>query len=121
MADLDLSTRDLVLTSAGALRATASRTAEAVQARIATQRGTCVWDRAFGSTLHQLRAAKVTATFQADLEGRIRDALAPMLQDRRLTGVSFTHSQTAGRWECLVEATDAAGVVVPYTVWVRVG
>lgn len=121
MAAIDPTTRDLVLEADGRLGVPADPIAAAVDLRISTHRGSCFWDPAFGSTLHELAQAKIGASFQQDLESRIRVALKPMVDDGRLADIAFEHSRSeANRWDVRVVCLTAARTPIVATTWIEV-
>lgn len=123
MAYVDPTTQDLVLTLAQDVRGVASveDTAQRVYHRLFTQRGSCFWDRSFGSTLHELGRAKIGRTFQADVEDRVRRALQPLVDDGSITAIAFAHERAAtGRWHVQVQVQDRRHAVIPFDLWVGV-
>lgn len=122
MAELDPSTRDLVMETSGDLRGVTNAARQAVYLRTMTHRGSCFWDTRFGSRLHELRARKITATFQAALEDVLRECLAPMLESGELAGVAFEHERVErNRWHCRLTVTDSAERQLPFDLFVEVG
>lgn len=94
---------------------------QAVQLRLTTERGSCFWDVAFGSTLHELRQAKVTATFSVDLESRIRTALRPMTTAGELTILGFRHERpTKDRWHVQFFGADRGRRPITFDLFLEV-
>lgn len=121
MAFLDPITRDLVRLSSGDLKPSSNPTLEGMALRLRTRRGTCWWDVTFGSTLHELGQAKITRTFAADVEDRIRTALQPMIDEGEVSDLAFEHERPeTNRWHTRLACRDAAQRPLAWDVWVEV-
>lgn len=121
MAAIDPVTQDLCLDVSGRLVVETNPVYQAVYLRLNTRRGTCFWDVAFGSTLHELQQAKITSTFQPDLEDRIRTALQPMIDAKEISDLAFEHERPSGnRWHCRLTVLDAGKRLLGWELWVEV-
>lgn len=121
MALLDPTTRDLRFNGRRDMSPVDNETKQLVYHRLYTRAGSCFWDRAFGSTLHELDQAKIGRTFQQDLEDRIRVALKPLTTAKVVSLLSFQHERPSReRWHCRVELRDARQAPIPFDVFVAV-
>lgn len=121
MAYIDPTTRTLTLAASGDLARSTSATAERAYTRLFTERGSCFWDTTFGSRLHLLRRAKITGSFERQLEDAVREAWRPLLDAGELVGLQFAHERVDhGRWHTVVHVEDAARAPIAFDIWTAV-
>ena len=118
---IDPATRDFVIEISGDLQEETLPTRQHLYFRLFTERGSCFWDMNFGSTLHELQQAKITRTFQVDLEDRVRTALADMIDEGEIDELAFTHERLgSNRWHCRIGCVDVAQRPLAFDLWVEV-
>ena len=122
MALINTTTADLPLDKAGNLVVETNPTRQAVQLRIFTRRGSCFWDRTFGSRLHLAPRMKIGAGFQAQLEDLFRSALRPLLDAGEIRELAFEHERPAPtQWHARLTMLDAGKRPLAFDYWVEVG
>lgn len=116
---VDPATLDLVFVAGDFQEA--SPALDAVRLRLHTERGSCFWDATFGSTLHQLVRAKITARTAVRIEDAIRVALAPMVRASELAIEGFAHEQPeSDRWHVAVTLRDGQKRPVKFHLFLKV-
>lgn len=121
MAQIDPLLLDLVASDRGDLTTSTDTLYEAVHLRLTTARGTCFWDRTFGSTLHTFARSKITKRTAAELEDAVRDALVPLLESKELSALAFEHDRPApNRWHIRLSALARSRRRFTYDLFVEV-
>lgn len=121
MADLDLGTGDLTLTTSRDFCRTSPVVVERVKVRLGTVRGSCAWDPLFGSRLTELRNRKLTDSTLLEAAAMVREALKPLVDAKDISAltVAVTRADT-NRMEITVGYTAIGAGPVSFTTWVVV-
>lgn len=118
---IDPSTKDAELTLGVDLRQPENPTAAAVYRRVTTQRGSVIWDRQFGSTLHEIR--KIDQFTPGLVEAAAIGAVRPMVDSGEVSGVQVSakrSSDSPNRIDFVIDAVDRLRRPFRVPAWVQV-
>jgi phage gp46-like protein len=94
--------------------------ANAAYLRLATPLGSWFGDVTLGSRLHELQREKDVARVERLARQYARDALQPLLDDGRASGLQVDVQRQGGRLLLRIELVDAQGVSSTFSVFVKV-
>lgn len=121
MAYVDPASHDLVQTAGHDLQTSSSPLQEAVIRRLLTERGSCFWDLAYGSTLHELPRLAIRQNMEGELEARARAALEPLRVAGKVRSLTVAATRAdRNRMELAVQVLGAHQERVVFTTFVRV-
>lgn len=115
---VDPATRDFLVDSSGRLVVKSQSAAEHLYRRVTTQRGSCLWDLNFGSTLFKL--VKTSADLERSAVDRVEQAIAPMVEAGELVDVEVSAEREGrSRLNITIQATDAGMREVGFTTFLE--
>jgi len=118
---IDPLTRDAAFTLSGDLQQADNPAAAHAHRRLATRRGSVVWDVEFGSTLHEIRTLDAQTTQR--VEASVKGALRPMVEAGEISHLVVSaerSSEVPGRVDFVVDAVDALQRPFRIPSWVQV-